>query len=151
MSKNMIIVAVIVVVVLVGGALLLSQNQKAPQTSQPTPTTTTETATPTQAEEKKEATGATKKEDTSMTKGSTIEVKNFAYVPATLTVKAGEKITYTNRDVAGHSVTSDDGKSFDTGVVGKDQSATLTAPSKPGTYGFHCTPHPNIKATLVVE
>lgn len=129
--------------------MLLSQNQKPTQTSQPSPTT--ETATPTEAMESKEATGAMEKEADELTKGTTIKVKNFTYVPATLTVKAGEKISYTNLDVAGHSVTSDDAKSFDTGVVGKDQSVTFTAPSKPGSYGFHCTPHPSIKGTVIVE
>lgn len=79
-----------------------------------------------------------------------IEIKDFKYAPATITVKAGEKVSVINKDAAGHSVTADDG-SFDSGVLGKDVSGSITAPSKPGTYKFHCTPHPSIQGTLVVE
>ena len=147
MSKNMMITAIVIVVVLVGGALLLSQNQS----QKPTPATTTENAAPTEAMmEEKEATGAMEKEDDAMMAKTVIETKNFAFVNKTYTVKAGETVTFKNSDTAGHSVTSDD-ESFDTDVVGKDQTATFKAPTKPGKYPFHCTPHPNMKATLVVE
>lgn len=100
-------------------------------------TTTTGQASPTAQEESVSA--------------NAIEIKNFTFSPATITVKAGETITITNRDVAGHSYTSDDGTSFDTGILGKDQSKTITAPTTPGSYPVHCTPHPNITGTLVVE
>ena len=107
---------------------------------------------PTAGVEVDEADEAVEKEngDTMMAE-ATVTIKDFAYTPATLTVKAGEKFTVKNLDLAGHSVTSDDGTSFDTGVLSKDQSMTLTAPTKPGTYKFHCTPHPSITGTLVVE
>ncbi len=82
--------------------------------------------------------------------GPTIEVKNFKYSPETLTVKPGEKITVIDRDSTGHSITADDG-SFDSGVLEQGVPGTITAPTKPGTYAFHCVPHPSIKGTLVVE
>lgn len=82
---------------------------------------------------------------------SSVEIANFAFSPATLTVKAGQTITVTNRDTAGHTMTSDDGTSFDSGNIAKDQSKTITAPTKPGSYPFHCTPHPNMKGTLIVQ
>ncbi len=93
---------------------------------------------------------ATTTSTTSAVSGKTIEIKDFKYAPATLTVKAGEKITVINRDASGHSVTADDG-SFDSGVLTKDVPGTITAPTKPGTYAFHCVPHPSIQGTLVVE
>lgn len=82
---------------------------------------------------------------------STITIGNFAYSPKEITARAGQTVTFTNKDLAGHSLTSDDGTSFDTGVIGQNQSATLTAPKTPGTYAFHCTPHPGITGTLIVE
>jgi plastocyanin len=82
---------------------------------------------------------------------ATVEIKNFAFSPATMTVKPGAKITITNQDIPGHSFTSDDGKSFDTKVIAQGKSATITAPTTPGSYPFHCTPHPNMKGTLSVE
>lgn len=85
------------------------------------------------------------------TTDTTIEIKDFTYQPATLTVQPGEKITVVNRDIAGHSVTSDDGTSFDSKVLSKDQSVVFTAPTKPGSYPFFCIPHPSIKGVLIVE
>ena len=81
----------------------------------------------------------------------TIEIKDFKYSPATLRVKPGEKITVTSRDTEGHSVTSDKEGLFNSGILGKDKSGSITAPSVPGTYPFHCTPHPSIVGTLIVE
>lgn len=80
-----------------------------------------------------------------------IEIKNFSFLPKTLIVKPGTVIEITNHDIAGHTVTSDDGSSFNTPIVGKDQTVELTAPTTPGIYEFHCTPHPNMTGTLVVE
>lgn len=147
MNKN-IMIAVGAVVVLAGaGVFFLGQNKA----TTPAPTPTTVETTPVETVPTGVATdGAMKKDEGMMTKAS-VETKNFAFVPAMLTVKAGEKITFTNRDGAKHSVTSTDGTSFDTGLLGKDESATFTAPTKPGSYPFYCTLHPNMKGTLVVE
>ncbi len=80
-----------------------------------------------------------------------VVIQNFAFNPKEITVKAGQTISFTNKDLAGHSLTSDDGTSFDTGVKGQNQSGAFTAPTTPGTYTFHCTPHPGITGTLIVE
>lgn len=80
-----------------------------------------------------------------------IEISGFKFTPASLTVKAGQIVSVTNRDSVGHTVTADDGASFESGLLGKDQSETITAPSKPGNYPYHCAPHPNMKGTLIVE
>lgn len=82
---------------------------------------------------------------------SDIEISGFKFSPQTLTVKAGQIVSVTNRDSVSHTVTADDGTSFESGLLGKDQSGTITAPSKPGNYPYHCAPHPNMKGTLIVE
>lgn len=64
-------------------------------------------------------------------------------------VPPGAAITIRNEDGVGHTVTADDG-TFDV-VVGPGEEATLTAPDQPGEFLFHCTPHPAMVATLVVE
>ncbi len=87
----------------------------------------------------------------SVTTGKSVEIKNFAFSPPKFTVKAGETIAVCNRDLPGHTMTSDDGKSFNSGLLGKDQCGTIIAPQTPGEYPYHCTPHPNMKAVLVVE
>ncbi len=113
--------------------------------------TTQPTVTP--GVEKTSAPGA----DTSMpaeketVKTNQITIQNMAFGPTALTVKAGSTITVTNMDSPGHSVTSDDGTSFDTDIVSKGKTVTFVAPTKPGTYTYHCTPHPMMKGTLIVE
>lgn len=79
---------------------------------------------------------------------NTIAIQNFAFSPATITLKAGDSITWTNQDAAPHTATADDG-SFDTGSLANGQSKSITF-SKPGTFTYHCSVHPNMKATIVV-
>lgn len=78
-----------------------------------------------------------------------IEIKDFAFSPETLTVKVGDKVTWTNRDSVGHTATADDG-SFDTSILSTGQSGSVTF-DKAGTYAYHCTPHPKMKATIIVQ
>ena len=82
---------------------------------------------------------------------NSIEISNFKFSSATLTVKAGSTVKVTNRDAVGHSVTSDDGTSFDTDILAQGQSNEFAAPTTPGSYPFHCAPHPSMKGTLIVE
>ncbi len=80
-----------------------------------------------------------------------ITTKNFAFSPATLTVRAGEKVTVVNEDSVAHTVTATEGKAFDTGSIEGGRSGTFTAPSAPGSYPFVCTFHPYMKGTLIVR
>lgn len=80
---------------------------------------------------------------------NTVEIANFAYSQATLTVKVGDTVTWTNQDSAGHSATADD-NSFDTGVLAQGKSGIITF-SKPGTYTYHCSVHPTMKGTIIVK
>jgi plastocyanin len=81
---------------------------------------------------------------------ATITIKDFAY-GAPLTVPPGATVTVTNMDAAAHTVTADKGKAFDAKVAGHGGTATLTAPSAPGTYPYHCTYHPDMHGTLTVK
>lgn len=80
-----------------------------------------------------------------------LTVKDFAFSPATLTVRPGEKIEVVNQDSEAHTVTSTEGKTFDTGSIPGGGSATLTSPSDTGRYSFDCTFHPSMKGTLIVR
>jgi plastocyanin len=79
-----------------------------------------------------------------------ITMKNTAFSVAG-PVKAGATVNIKNNDSITHTVTSDDGTSFNVSVDG-GKSATVTAPSKAGAYKFHCNIHPTLmKATLTVQ
>lgn len=78
-----------------------------------------------------------------------IAIKDFVFT-APASVAPGATVTVTNMDGQAHTVTADDGSSFDVTVQGGG-NATFTAPTKPGTYAFHCTIHRNMHGTLVVK
>jgi LPXTG-motif cell wall-anchored protein len=75
-------------------------------------------------------------------------ISDFKFTPSTVTVTAGESVTWTNSGPAAHSATADDG-SFDTGILRKGTSGSHTF-TRAGTYTFHCTPHPFMTGKVVV-
>jgi plastocyanin len=81
----------------------------------------------------------------------TIIIKNFMFSPMTLTVSSGAKVTVMNKDSAAHTVTASGDKKFDTGDVGPGKTATFTAPTQPGSYGYICDIHQYMSGTLVVK
>ncbi len=92
---------------------------------------------------------ATSDNSPTATAAATITIENMAFGEP-LTVAPGAAITIANNDSVEHSVTSDTAGAFDVEVDGK-KKGTLTAPSQPGEYPFHCKYHPNMKGTLIVK
>lgn len=82
---------------------------------------------------------------------ATLTIKDFAFSPATLTVKPGTVVTVDNQDSTPHTATATGSKAFDTGTITPGKKATFTAPSKPGSYPYICTIHPFMKGTLTVS
>jgi plastocyanin len=80
--------------------------------------------------------------------GNTVKIQGFAFSPATITVKTGTTITWTNYDDMAHTVTSDDGL-FDSGSISKNATFSQKFDST-GTFAYHCTPHPQMTASVVV-
>jgi len=81
--------------------------------------------------------------------GNNISIKNFAFSVSTETVSSGTAVKWTNNDATAHTVTADDG-SFNSGELASGQSYTHTFDSI-GTYGYHCTYHPMMTASVVVK
>ena len=81
---------------------------------------------------------------------NTIEIKDFAFSPPTLTVKAGEKITWINRDDEPHTVVSVGKKFQKSSALDTDQEFVVVA-GAPGTYEYFCSVHPKMTGTIVVE
>jgi plastocyanin len=81
---------------------------------------------------------------------SAITISNFKFSPGTLRVQDGARIKVANDDSAPHTVTADDGHSFDSETVDSGGSTTIRAPAA-GTYSYHCTIHPFMKGKLVVQ
>jgi plastocyanin len=81
--------------------------------------------------------------------GPEIEITNFSFAPATVTVPAGTQVTWTNKDEIGHNVVTAD-KSIKSNVLDTNEKFTFTF-TKPGTYSYICTLHPRMKGTVVVQ
>jgi plastocyanin len=64
-------------------------------------------------------------------------------------VRAGETVTWINKDPFPHNVASDAG-GFHSGQMAPDASWQFR-PSKPGTYRYVCTLHPTMAAVLHVK
>jgi plastocyanin len=84
------------------------------------------------------------------TSGVTIDIKNYAFAPATATVAVGTKVTWVNEDTVPHTVTTTSGPaSFDNGQVAPGASFSAIFETA-GTYSYYCADHPNMKATITV-
>lgn len=82
-----------------------------------------------------------------------LTIQNVAqgFAPNPLEVAPGTVVTVKNADpVAPHTVTSDDGTSFDTGNLAAGATGTFTAPTTPGDYAYKCSIHPTMTGTLTV-
>jgi plastocyanin len=77
------------------------------------------------------------------------EVRTMTFNPKRIEIAAGTTVRWTNTDPLVHTITADDG-SWDSGPIepGKSWSHTFT---QAGEYAFHCTPHPFMKAVVVVR
>jgi MYXO-CTERM domain-containing protein len=93
--------------------------------------------------EKKERPVAVASADTGVT------IVDFEFAPASVTVNVGDTVTWTNDGPTPHSATSTNG-AFDTGIMDAGQSGSHTF-NEAGTFSYICTPHPNMKGTVVVQ
>jgi plastocyanin len=93
--------------------------------------------------------GDMKDAGTTSSKQNTIEIKDFAFNPQTITVKSGEKITWTNRDEEPHTIVSVEKQFKKSSALDTDQTFTITA-GAPGTYTYFCSVHPKMTGTIVV-
>jgi plastocyanin len=77
----------------------------------------------------------------------TITIQNLKFT--SITVKPGATVTVKNEDTTTHTSSADNGE-WNTGNIDAGSSATFTAPTKPGSYKFHCTIHTFMTGTLTV-
>jgi plastocyanin/uncharacterized membrane protein len=78
----------------------------------------------------------------------TIVIKQMRFDPPALTVRPGDTVEWRNEDIFAHTATADD-TSFDSGLLQPGQSWKKTF-ANAGDLSYHCTPHPNMKAKIVV-
>jgi plastocyanin len=81
--------------------------------------------------------------------GPTVHIKNFMFVPATITVTAGTTVSFVNDDEEPHTVTSTV-KAFDSEGLDTHQTFKQTF-AKAGTYMYFCEVHPYMHGTVIVK
>ena len=77
-------------------------------------------------------------------------IQGMAFSPATLTIKAGTTVKWTNKDGVTHTVTSDTAGQFNSGNVAANGVFSFMFMTV-GTYNYHCSIHPSMIAKIVVN
>jgi plastocyanin len=81
---------------------------------------------------------------------SAVSIDNFTFSPATLTVKAGTTVTWTNKDDIPHGIAWSNNTFTRSKALDTDDNASFTF-TTPGTYQYFCYIHPHMVGTIVVE
>ncbi|GAA2926105.1 hypothetical protein GCM10020221_22570 [Streptomyces thioluteus] len=79
---------------------------------------------------------------------ATVSIRDFAFIPDSLTVNAGDTVTWTNEDGTDHTVTADDG-SFNSGRFGQGRTFSHTF-TLSGPFPYHCDIHREMRGTVTV-
>jgi plastocyanin len=80
---------------------------------------------------------------------TTVTISQFRFNPQKLTITVGTTVIWKNKDMFGHTVTSNDGKTFNH-VISPGGSYRFTF-TKVGKFPYHCTFHPSMMATRIVK
>ena len=81
--------------------------------------------------------------------GGQVVMKNLAFDPATVTIAVGGTVTWTNEDSTTHTVTADNGE-FNSGDLANGATFSFTFDTA-GTFAYHCSIHPSMTGTVVVQ
>jgi YVTN family beta-propeller protein len=77
-----------------------------------------------------------------------VGIANFAFLPAALTIVAGETVTWVNQDAAPHAVQAKDGPPSDLLAPGTSYSRRF---DKAGEFDYVCSVHPYMTGKVVVR
>ena len=78
-----------------------------------------------------------------------VAIRAIAYAPREVRIRVGQTIEWRNEDPVVHTVTADDEK-WGSGFLAEGATYRQTFTSA-GRYPYHCQPHPQMKAVVVVE
>jgi plastocyanin len=78
------------------------------------------------------------------------DTDGWTFTPARLAVHVGTTVVWVNTGRAPHSATADDGSRFDSSTLYPQATFRFT-PQHAGAIAYHCTLHPWMQGTLVVQ
>lgn len=79
--------------------------------------------------------------------GIEVQIQNFSFLPAELTVKVGTTVKWTNQDAIPHTVSGD---GLESGTLGTRDNFSFTF-NQSGAYNYHCAIHPSMIGKVIVE
>ena len=120
------------VALVLGSGVALAQYPPPPDPSTPAPAPAAKTAAPAPAP----------------SPVSIIHIKNFAFVPPSVTIHPGSTVRFVQDDEAAHTVTATD-KSYDSGNLNQ-KDAWLHTFTTEGTFTYFCAYHPSMRGTVIV-
>ena len=83
--------------------------------------------------------------------GAIVNIDNFSFSPAVLTISAGTRVTWNNRDDIPHVVAGTSGdKLVKSPPLDTDDTFAFTF-DKPGTYSYFCSLHPHMQGKIIVQ
>jgi OOP family OmpA-OmpF porin len=138
MKNGFILLAITIILVGVCGC-----TQTAPPVQPPATVTT-----PLQTTQQLTVTTIPVPQTTASVSDNTIRIKNFAFDPASITVKVGSTVRWLNQDSVPHRILFADGA--DSNVLAGMQSWSRKF-DQAGTYDYACTIHPTMQGTVIVE
>lgn len=80
------------------------------------------------------------------TSSASVSMSGSQFVPASVSVKAGGTVTWTNNDAVAHTAT---GTGFDTGSLGTNASSSKTF-ANVGTFNYSCSFHAGMTGQVIV-
>lgn len=127
-----VVIVVAVLVFVVGHKTTTKENTPTPQNANTTNTTASDAPAA-----------------TSDVASTDVTIENFAFNASSVSVKVGQKVTWTNKDSSAHNVIFDDKTITSSGTLNKGDTFSATF-SKAGTYTYICSFHSGMTGTVVV-
>jgi hypothetical protein len=75
-----------------------------------------------------------------------VTIKDFSFGPSTVTVHAGDTVTWVNEGPSNHTASA---AGFNTGILHTGQSASQTF-THAGTFSYRCSIHPFMRGVVIV-
>jgi len=151
MKKNGTIIAVVAValIAIIVGAVI-ANNRKSNTTTSTTPASPSSSTSSTSGSSSSQppASSTDNPAGDSATSQS-VAISSFAFDPATLTVKKGTTVTWTNKDSTAHTVTADSGTGPSSGHLSQGQTYSYKFDTV-GTFKYHCAIHTDMTGTVTV-
>src|SRR5260221_14700113 len=79
-----------------------------------------------------------------------VTIDNFSFIPQTLTVPVGTKVTWINHDDIPHTVLSVDKTTIVSPALDTDEKFSYTFTTA-GTNDYYCSVHPHMKGKVIVQ